>query len=138
MVSYSALVNVYAKAGLADRAVHLVDHRMPSTKGVEPDQVTHVSVLDALCNAGEFQRAVERFQRVRDPCLPMANTAMRAYHELGRHSDLRELWERLPKMGLEPTHVTVAVFARSLAAQGKVDEVNTFFEEKSSFRRDKK
>lgn len=48
---------------------------------------------------------------------------MRALCELGRHDEVREMWDSVPSLGLIPSPVTVAVFARSLAAQGLVDEV---------------
>ncbi len=58
---------------------------------------------------------------------------MKAYHGLGRHDEVRTLWDGLSALGLEPSAVTVAIFTRSLAAQGMVYDVRASLRENQLF-----
>jgi len=136
-VTYGAMLHLYAKAGMWARSEELVYRDMPES-GIKCNEVCLNSLLNAYYQAGELNRLVVCFERIRRDNpeilnLPIWCSAMSGYLGLGRHEAVRDLWDELPELGLKRNNVAVTVFGQSLARQGSVEELKRLSEEFEDF-----
>jgi len=124
VVSFGALLHVYAKSHYWQGAEELVTRVMPK-HGVEFDKVTSTTLINAYNRAGQFEKSVEHFNIA---CThfeineALWCSAMFAFKQLNCHDDVKRLWYELCENKLN-THVSECVYASSLARAGLTDEL---------------
>merc|ERR1719397_939935 len=63
VVSFGALLNVYAKSGNWESAEKLITELMPE-HGLQSNVVTSTTLINAYNRKGQFEKSVEYFQKV--------------------------------------------------------------------------
>merc|ERR1719233_965965 len=88
--------------------------------------MTYTSLMNADNASHRFTEALKTFLEARKSGragLVAFNIAIKSLTELGRHDDVKKLWLEMPKLGLQPDVISLGVFLRSLAIDGRVSEI---------------
>merc|ERR1719320_1637439 len=108
VVTYSSLLNIYAKAGLCDH-VEALEQEMCS-KGVEVNDICANTIMTAFNLAQRYEETIKYFTKYANE-RPLRNgpiyaTVMNAYCELQRMTEVKACWEQLQLLDLKPDVVT--------------------------------
>ncbi|CAK8572906.1 unnamed protein product [Lathyrus sativus] len=158
--TYGTLIDVYSKAGLKEDALFWLETMLEH--GIEPDEVTMVSVVQLYKKAGEFQKAEEFFKKwsLGEPLRPSNNNHMKAALELderasfsnvsfgshtyntlidtyGKAGQLKEASETFAKMlkqGIPPTTVTFNTMIHICGNHGRLEELSSLLQKMEELR----
>lgn len=132
IIAYSALLNVYSKAGLWRKVITL--HAEIKTNGLVTDEPYYNTIMDTFVRAGEFQRTVDVFAEARQERKshhqPSYTTCMHAFCELGQHENVVSLWHEISHL-FDPSIDSLQIYLKSLAKNRCIAEIDNTL---SSFR----
>jgi len=122
-VTYGAMLNVLARAGHWERALKLEKEML--AQGYELDEVCWTTLISACNQSKQYEKALEVYSRawkLGKADNTIAHSAvMNALCELDRTKDVQELYQNLPKEGIDV--VVFNIYLRSLAMTGEVDKI---------------
>jgi len=125
VVTYSSLLNIYAKAGLCD-TVEALEQEM-YMKAVEVNDICINTIMTAFNLAQRYEQTIKYFTKyssersIRNN--PIWATLMNAYCELQRIAEVKACWEQLHSLDLKPDVVTWGILIKALARENHVVEI---------------
>jgi len=123
LISYNALLNVYAKAGLLQDALKLEAEMQ--FRGVQMSAVTYGTLMATFVLSGDYSGALEYFKKARasgELNQISFNTAMLAHYKLNQLSEARFLWTEICER-YTPDFVTLGTYVKVLAKEGLIAEI---------------
>lgn len=157
--TYGTLIDVYSKGGLKEDALVWLDRML--RKGMEPDEVTMVIVVQLYKKAGEFQKAEDFFRKWSSGellinegnnvmnasemdkrgehsyvCLSSHtyNTLIDTYGKAGQLKEASETFTRMLKQGIAPTTVTFNTMIHICGNHGQLEEVTSLLQKMEELR----
>jgi len=125
VVTYSSLLNIYAKAGLCD-SVEALEQEM-CVKAAEVNDICINTIMTAFNLAQRYEQTIKYFTKYsRERFIrnnPIYATLMNAYCELQRIAEVKACWEQLHSLDLKPDVVTWGILIKALARENHVVEI---------------
>jgi len=123
-MTYSALLNVYAKAGLGERAEELFND-LKNNSVIVKDAFTYSSLMTAF-KSTQPEKAIKYFEEAKELGLanmPVYTTAMGSFQNMGEYEKVLELWEEMCYLGFSKSDVSLSVYFRALARLGNIAQL---------------
>jgi len=123
LISYNALLNVYAKAGLLQDALKLEAEMQ--FRGVQMSAVTYGTLMATFVLSGDYTGALTYFKKSRaagELNQINFNTAMQAHFKLNQLSEARFLWTEICER-YTPDYVSLGTYVKVLAKEGLIAEI---------------
>ncbi|KAL1294892.1 hypothetical protein HN51_055734 [Arachis hypogaea] len=156
--TYGTLIDVYSKGGLKEDALFWLERMLG--QGMEPDEVTMVTVVQLYKKAGEFRKAEEFFKKwsLGKPLRPNNKNAVAApeaervaysnaslsshtynalidtYGKSGRLKEASETFVKMLKQGIAPTIVTFNTMIHICGNHGQLEEVSLLLRKMEELR----
>ncbi|KAK4275840.1 hypothetical protein QN277_018858 [Acacia crassicarpa] len=157
--TYGTLIDVYSKGGLKEDALVWLEKML--RKGVEPDEVTMVIVVQLYKKAGEFQKAEDFYRKWSSGelltqgrnntlstseidkrvvhshvCLSSNtyNTLIDTYGKAGQLKEASQTFSKMLNQGIAPTTVTFNTMIHICGNHGQLEEVSSLLQKMEELR----
>ncbi|MED6113105.1 hypothetical protein PIB30_067813 [Stylosanthes scabra] len=156
--TYGTLIDVYSKGGLKEDALFWLDRMLG--QGMEPDEVTMVTVVQLYKKVGEFRKAEEFFKKwsLGKPLRPNNKKAVAAleiervansnaslsshtynamidtYGKSGQLKEASKTFVKMLKQGIVPTTVTFNTMIHICGNHGQLEEVSLLLRKMEELR----
>ncbi|CAN1243807.1 Pentatricopeptide repeat-containing protein At3g09040, mitochondrial [Linum perenne] len=105
IVSWTSLIAGYVQAGLPGEATQIFEEMQKD--GLEPDQVTLITVLNAYLSLGKLDDASKLFFQISNPNVVAWNVIMAGHAKRGYEAEAVEFFQKMRKSGVKSTRSTL-------------------------------
>lgn len=133
-ITYGVLLNVYAKAGLSQRAEEVFND-MKRITGILPDSFIYNSLITAF-QSDHPERAIKYFTEAKEAGLanmPVYTTAMGCFQNMGEYQEVLKLWSEMRVLGFRKSDVSLSIYFRAMARVGSTGELMEAMEREETF-----
>jgi len=123
-MTYAALLNVYAKAGLGEKAEELFND-LKNNQAIFKDAFIYSSLMTAF-KSTHPEKAIKYFEEAKELGLanmPVYTSAMGSYQNMGEYEKVLKLWEEMFTLGFSKSDVSLSVYFRALARVGSIAQL---------------